>query len=384
MPRVLITWEPPDGGVAEHVLQLTRVLPDRGFEVALAGPHDAPHVYDGADPAIEVHRIAYRRDYGAPAQDAAAGRQLAKIVREGSFDLVHAHSSKAGVLARLALAGSDVCVVCSPHCFPFVGPVGLRRRAFAATVEYLLAPAADRIVCVCEDERRNGARIGIRRARMRVVRNGSPAAPDPLPPNPVLEAFRGDDGVLVGSVAVLREQKRVDLLIDAAPAILAHDPRARVAIVGDGPLEAALHARASALGLLEEPRFAFFPFEPPPLPLLAALDVFVLPSAWEAFPIAVLEALATGTPQIVTRVGGTSEAVVAAPNGTTGPVPGETGILVPPGDYHSLAAAAIALVADPARREAMATASRARHAELFTLDAMADGIARVYRELLER
>ena len=384
MPRVLITWEPPDGGVAEHVLQLTRVLPERGFEVALAGPHDAPRVYDDVDPAVEVHRIAYRRDYGAPAQDAAAGRQLARIVREGSFDLVHAHSAKAGVLARVALAGSDVPIVCSPHCFPFVGPVGLRRRVFAAAVEYLLAPAAERIVCVCEDERRNGARIGIAPTRMSVVTNGSPTAPNALAPNPALDAFRGPDGVLVGSVAVLREQKRADILIDAAPAILANDPRARVAIVGDGPLEAELHARADALGIADEPRFRFFRFEPPPLPLVAALDIFVLPSAWEAFPIAILEALAVGTPQIVTRVGGTSEAVVAAPNGTTGPVHGETGLLIPPGDYHSLAAAVIALVADPARREAMGAASRARHAELFTLDAMADGIVRVYREVLER
>ncbi len=135
MTRVLLTFEPPDGGVAEHVVQLTRTLPQRGIEVELAGPLEGDFVYGQIDPAIPVHRLDFRRGYGDPAADARAGRQLAELVRGGGYDLVHAHSAKAGVLARVALAGRRPPVIYSPHCFPFIGDFGTPRRLFATNVE---------------------------------------------------------------------------------------------------------------------------------------------------------------------------------------------------------------------------------------------------------
>ncbi|MBJ7471845.1 MAG: glycosyltransferase [Solirubrobacteraceae bacterium] len=392
VPRVLLTFEPPDGGVAEHVLQLARALPERGFEVELAGPLEADFVYGQLDPAIKVHRIAFQRGYGDPKADLKSAVQLSRVVKRGRYDLVHAHSAKAGVVARSVLAGRKPPVIYSPHCFPFIGDFGNGRRIFATTVERMLAPTTARILCVCDDERQEGLRVGIKHRRMRVIHNGSKALPPATEPLAELEAFRGEDGVLVGSVAVLREQKRVDVLIDAAPSILASDPRARVAIIGNGPLQAELRARATSLGLLGEDRFAFFPFQPPAFGALAALDVYVLPSSWEAFPIGVLEAMATGIPQVATDVGGTREAVVDgygrashrtepdAPQGTE--IEGETGLLVPPADHRALAAAVNELVPDARRRQAMADASRERHAERFTLSKMADGIADAYREVL--
>jgi glycosyltransferase involved in cell wall biosynthesis len=104
---------------------------------------------------------------------------------------------------------------------------------------------------------------------------------------------------------------------------------------------------------------------------LLALDVYVLPSGWEAFPIGLLEAQACGVPQVATDVGGNREAVVA-----------ETGVLVPPADPDALADALIGLLRDPERRAAMARASRARHAELFTVDRMVARTAAVYDSVL--
>lgn len=392
MPRVLLTFEPPDGGVAEHVLQLARALPERGFEVELAGPMEADFVYGQLPPEIPVHRIAFQRGYGDPKADLKSAFQLAGVVKRGRYDLVHAHSAKAGVVTRAVLAGRKPPVVYSPHCFPFIGDFSEKRRIFATNVERILAPTTARILCVCDDERQEGLRVGIKDARMRVIHNGSKVLPPGTVPLRELEDFRGDDGVLVGSVAVLREQKRVDVLIDAAPSILASDPRARVAVIGNGPLEADLRARATSLGLLGEERFAFFPFQPPAFNALDALDVYVLPSSWEAFPIGVLEAMATGVPQVATDVGGTREAVVDGygrrahrdepdvPPGTL--VEGETGLLVPPADHRALASAVNELVPDAARRQRMADASRERHAQQFTLGGMADGIAAAYREVL--
>jgi glycosyltransferase involved in cell wall biosynthesis len=141
-------------------------------------------------------------------------------------------------------------------------------------------------------------------------------------------------------------------------------PAATIAVIGDGPELQALRAAA-------DPRVVFAPFHAPAARHLRALDVYVLPSAWEAFPIGVLEALACGVPQVATDVGGTREAVTP-----------DTGILVPPSDPRALADAVIALLRDPARRERMAAASRARHAAHFTVERMVAETAAVYDAVL--
>ena len=138
---------------------------------------------------------------------------------------------------------------------------------------------------------------------------------------------------------MLRRQKRLDVLLAAAPRII--DAGATVKIVGDGPEAAALRAAA-------DPRVVFEPFRPPASNHLRELAVYVLPSAWEAFPIGVLEAMACGVPQVATDVGGTREA--------------ETPVLVPPDDPDALADAVIALLDDPERRAELAARSRAVHA----------------------
>jgi glycosyltransferase involved in cell wall biosynthesis len=115
----------------------------------------------------------------------------------------------------------------------------------------------------------------------------------------------------------------------------------------------------------------FLPFAEPPGRFLRALDVYVLPSAWESFPIGILEAQACGVPQVVTAVGGTREAVVP-----------ETGLVVPARDPRAIAAAIRELVADPARRARMAAASRRRHAAHYTTERMVAETAAVYDDVL--
>ena len=112
---------------------------------------------------------------------------------------------------------------------------------------------------------------------------------------------------------------------------------------------------------------------PPPAQYLNGLDVYVLSSNWEAFPIGPLEAMACGVPQVVSAVGGTGESVVP-----------ETGIRVPPREPEALAAAIVELLRDPERRARMSAASKTRHAEHFTVDRQVAGTAAVYDSLLLR
>ncbi len=372
MPRVLLALEPPDGGVAENVAQLAVHLGAHGWEVEVAGPPEAMIYPRLAAAGIPVHRLPLSRDYGDIRRDVAALRWLWRLLGRGSYDLVHCHSAKVGVLGRLAAWGAGVPAVYSPHALPFVGPFGVGRRVGARAVERVLAPLTARMICVSEHEYREASAARLDgRERLCLVHNGCAGCDESITCDPSLAALR-EGGPVAGAVATLRRQKRLDLLVDATPEVLRRVPAARVVVVGNGPLAASLRDRAERLGLAGEPRFQLLPFAPPVERYLRALDVFVLPSDWEGLPIAVLEALACGVPQVATDVGGTSEAVT-----------GDTGVLIPPGDAAALAEALVALLQDGDRRRRMAEAAVLRHRWGFTLERMITMTASVYEEALD-
>ena len=192
-----------------------------------------------------VRTLPFRRDYGHPHRDAQAFGALVRAL--GRFDLVHAHAAKAGVLGRIAAAVVRRPAVYTPHCFPFVGEISTARHNFGLGMERALASRTAALICVSADERAVAEAAGIG-APLHVVHNG-------CPPCEGARAHREDPRPTVGAVTVLRRQKRLDVLLDAAPAIVAAG--ARVTITGDGPEAAALRAHPNA-GQVE-----FLPFHPP-------------------------------------------------------------------------------------------------------------------------
>ena len=368
MRRVLLAFEPPDGGVAEQVLQLARLLPEHGWEPTVAGPRDAI-VYPALEEAgVRIERLDIDRGLSPPRLTKATAA-LRRLLLDERFDVVHAHSSKAGVLARVAARMAGTPAVYSPHCFAFVGPQPALRRWPAVAVERALARATAATICVAEDEREVAlsARIGDP-DRLRVVHNGAGACRADLEPDPELAEFAAGRP-LAAVLTALRPQKAVDVFVAAAPAILAAAPEARLAVIGDGELKEQLERQAAQLGVGD--RLRFFAFRRPAARQLREVDVFVLPSLWEAFPISILEALACGVPQVATAVGGSAEAVSD----------GVTGLLCPPGDAAALATSVAALLGDPERRARMSAASRTRHATAFTLERMVAETATVYRSV---
>jgi glycosyltransferase involved in cell wall biosynthesis len=366
--RVALVCEPPDGGAAEQVALLALGLPAHGYEATVYAPSGFGPADRLAAAGIELKPLGFRRELAAPHAHARVLASLAGELRSNRYALVHAHATKAGVLARVAAAMTDTRTVYTPHCFAFVGDTSTALRRFALTTERRLAPLTDAVVCVCRQERDLAVASGIRpRGRLTVVHNGVPVC-GTVEPDPRLAALRRR-GPVVGAVTVLRRQKRLDLLLDCAPRVLQAVPDARFAIVGGGREEERLRSRASRLGL----DVSFVPFEWPSSRALGALDVYVLPSGWEALPLCLLEAQACGVPQVVTDVGGNGEAVTP-----------DTGVVVAPGDPAALAEALVGLLRNPARRASMAAASRARHAERFSVERMVAETAAVYDRVLRK
>lgn len=365
--RVLQVFEPPDGGVAEHVARLTEGLLERGHEVEVAGPA-AARIRSSLPRAADYHVLPFTRSYRRPARDLAALRDLRRILQSRKIDLVHAHSSKAGVVGRLAARSARVPCVYTPHCFPFIGEVSARRRIFGSAVERALGCITARTICVSRDERGQALqrRVGAPE-RLEVIYNGvDPCRPSD--PDPELRRFAGDH-TLVGAVAVHRRQKGLDRLLDAVPEVLARRPDVRFAIVGEGPLLSYHRERAEQLGIGSS--VTFTPFAPPPGPYLLALDVFVLPSRWEAFSIAVLESMACGTPVVANAVGGTAEALADG-----------AGVLIANGDQRSLIDEIARLVESPEERAAIAAKALTRVSTEFGSELMVDRTAALYAEVV--
>lgn len=364
--RVLQVFEPPDGGVAEHVAALSTGLVGLGHHVEVAGPR-ASAVRDALSAEMPYCALPFGRSYRLPTRDIAALSSLVAVLRRDPFDLVHAHSAKAGVVARVAARVAGVPCLYTPHAYPFIGDVSLARQGFATAVERALARWTSQTICVCRAERDEALRRRVGSpGRLQVVYNGVGPCPE-VDRDPYLERL-GKDRLLIGAVSVLRRQKGIDILLEAAAAILAADARAHIVVVGDGPLSDAHRRHAARLGLAG--RVTFLPFRHPGARALRALDVVVIPSRWEAFPIAALEAMACATPVVASSVGGLPEALA-----------GGGGRLVPPGDPAALAAAILELCASAAARRAMGEAGRASVERRFTLRGMVTATETLYAQV---
>jgi len=310
-----------------------------------------------------------------PILDAWALLALWRLLRRERPALVHTHTSKAGVVGRLAAWLAMVPVVIhTPHGHIFYGYYGAAASALIRLVERLLAKITDRIVTLTDRGAQEHVRChiagmekfvtihsGIDLAHFRSVQV-DPAVKRKelgLPP----------DGAIVGTVGRLVPIKGLEWLLKAAPQVLAQFPQACFVIIGDGPLLGELRQLTSKLGIGLQ--VVFLGAREDVLECLAALDLFALPSLNEGMGRVLLEAMAVGCPVVATRVGGIPDIVAD----------GTTGLLVPPRDDRALAEAILTLLRDRSRRAAYGEAAR-RHVDgRFDIETMVRNIERLYDEV---
>ncbi|MEV0369171.1 glycosyltransferase [Streptomyces sp. NPDC050636] len=374
VPSVLHVCQPVDGGVARVVADLVRAQVAAGLRVVVAAPPGGRLHRDVAVAGAEVALWFAERSPGRSL--AGETRRLARLIRRTGPDLVHAHSAKAGLAARLAVRGR-VPTVHQPHAWSFEavgGPTGRLALAW----ERFATRWSDRVLCVSEAERLRGAAVGVT-ARWAVIRNGvdlerfgfSPADTDEVARRR-LRASLGvlrqlpPDAPLVVCVGRLCPQKGQLTLLRAWPEVSAAVPDARLVLVGDGPDRRLLQEAAPPGVLFAGPADNVVPW-------YRAADLVVLPSRWEGMALAPLEAMACARPVVVTDVCGARESL---PPGSA------SRCLVPPDDPAALARALRGLLTAPQLRVTLGRRALEHVRTTYDVRRTTAAVLDLYRELL--
>ena len=343
-----------DFSLRQFLLPLMREMRARGHEVI--GSCAEGRFLDG--PRAEGFRIVpipFERR-ASPLAHWRAFRALVGLFREEKPDLVHAHMPISGFLARMAAWRAGVPrIACTCHGFWFNYPGNPARQAVGFLMEWLAARVTTVFLTVSDEEARDARRLWINRQAVSVRNGRDPAVfhPDPAA-RARLRAEMGvaEDQVVVVAVSRLVRHKGYPELAAA----MRDMPDAELWVVGERLLsdrggDMLTVLRDAGLGS----RLRLLGYRTDVAAVLAAADIFVLPSHFEGLPMSVIEAMLTGLPVVATNIRGPREQVVTD----------VTGLLVPPGSVAPLAAALRRLADDPAARAAMGGAGRARAVELY-------------------
>ena len=355
----LITRSEP-GGAQSHVLELMRGFKHQ-YDLVL-GTGEKGFLMDAAqDLGIPVHYIPSLGRSISPVKDYRAYLEIVDILREVKPDLVHCHSSKAGILGRLAAHRLGIKNIFTAHGWAFTDGTPPLKKSLGILLEWLLAHWTDRIVTVSEADRKLAIRYHISPAEKLVtVHNGIMNMPvTPGDTNNVRP-------VTLIMVARFAPQKDFSLLIDAAAGI---DINFRLLLVGDGPQFKEMKQKANRIGIAGKTNFTGSRTDIDEL--LDSSDIFVLSSNWEGLPISILEAMRSGLPVIASDVGGVGEAVTN----------NECGILVERGNMIELRDAIKTLLDDTDKREQMGQNARARFEKSFTSEVMLSQLKDEYARL---
>lgn len=343
--RVLHVSQPTTGGVAGYLLQAVAAQRRRGWQVSAACPQDGTLPERLAAAGVPHWPWEAARAPGSATLDEV--RRLRQIIGSTRPDVIHLHSSKAGLAGRLPGVAAGRPVIFQPHGWSWLAAGGALARA-SAWWERRAARRTDAIVCVGEGERLQGIERGIRDG-LWTIRNGVDLARFQPADQHERESARKrlglpGDAPLAVCLGRVTRQKGQDLLLDAWHQVARLCPDAELAIVGTGDTLDELRGRGGE-------RVRFVREAGDPRDWYAAAHVVVLPSRWEGLPLVALEALAVGRAVVASRIPGLDEVVTSA-----------VGALVTCGDVDALADALALRLGDPglAASEGEAAAARAR------------------------
>lgn len=371
--KILMVLRPTQGGMREHIRLLLRGLKHRAILV-VAGPPD-PEMQDEVEELDgEYHEIDISPGF-SPLSDWQISNDLASLILNFRFDIVHAHGFKASIPARLAAWRTSVPgVIYTCHNMVAENWPTWQKEAYWKT-ERTLARLTDKIIVVSSLLQRQFLRQGIPPARVALVPNGIPLKPFDQPVD--RNQKRSELGVapnqfLMVCTARLIPSKGVGILLQAMHYLMKSAPglNLRLLVLGDGPLRQELEQMTTNLGLRQV--VTFLGHRKDVREILQSADLFVLPSLSEGLPLSVLEAMAAKCPVVATAVGGIPDVIKH----------GTSGFLVTPGDAEAMARGLLYVISRPERRK---TYVENAHQEVWlrhSSERMVEEIYRIYEEVL--
>ncbi len=373
------------GGAQKQLLSLAAGLDKSRYSVVLFTARQGLLFQEAAlIPGVSVRASRFLERPVNPLKDLIAFFEIYWFIREQKFHIVHTHSSKAGILGRLAARLAQTAVIIhTVHGWPFNDHQPGFVRFIYILLERICARFSDRVVVVSRFDQQKGRAHKIGRGTLyRLIRYGIDYDKFRPQREDVRSKVRGSLGIhgsdlLVGMIACFKPQKnpldfiRIAALVRRYSLAEQLPYKIRFLLVGDGVLRGRIEKKAAESGLKDEVILTGWRFDMPEL--FAALDVLVLTSLWEGLPIVVLEAMRSGVPVVVTHTGGVAEVVKN----------GVTGFLSAAYEPVLMASQVSALLKDDALRKRMGQASREALGDSFRVQNMVSETQAMYEDILK-
>jgi len=370
------------GGAQENTLLSCEGQHDLGHDVTLlTGPPIGPEgslLQRAQSYGYKVELLENMHRAISPRKDFAVYQEIVRRLRELQPDIVHTHSSKAGILGRYAArkAGAKA-VIHTIHGLAFTASTSPIVNHVYKKLEKRAAPLTDKIVCVAQAmaDESLAAGIGVPQQYV-VVYSGMETEPFIRPPLPRAEIRKQlgftDEHIVVGTIARLFHLKGHEDLLDIAAALCRQFPDLRFLWIGDGIQRPRFEQQMQQMGLRD--RFVLTGMVPPQqVPqLTAAMDILAHPSRREGLARALPQGSLAGVPTITYDIDGAREGVID----------GRTGFVLPPFDKDKLSASIAALAADSDLRRRMGIAGREFALQRFAASTMVDALQKVYLGVL--
>jgi glycosyltransferase involved in cell wall biosynthesis len=351
------------GGAERFAVGLATHLPQDRFEPWMCSTRDSDEVASQELAEAGVRHVSLGRKTN---WDVYRFGGLVRLLRSQRFSILHTHMFGSNVWGSLlgTLSRTPV-IVAHEHSWSYEG------YAIRAWVDgNVIGKLATRFVAVSRaDGERMVTREGVSAEKVAVIPNGYIPSPGTSDTDIRSELALDRDVPLIVIAAVLRPEKRIDVLLEAFAQVRTAVPHAHLMIAGDGDCRPALEMQARAMGL--DHAVHFLGRRTDVDSVLRAADVGALSSDREGSPLLMFECMANGTPLVATCVGGVPDVIEH----------GRTGLLVPRRDPAALAQGLISLLTDPARRAAIATAAQERVRD-YTIDVTAARFAALYDTLV--
>jgi len=367
------------GGSAENTFLTATGLDKNNYQVTLmSGPvEDA-----GQDRKKEIGESGIRHIFIPELvrnisliNDFIAFLKIYRVLRKEKFDIVHIHTSKAGLLGRLAakLARTPI-IIHTPHGHVFFGYFGSFKTKMFILLEKLASCLTDKIVALTNGEKEDYLAYKVaRKEKLAVISSGVDLNRYKEPSSEEKKNFKKELGVLenslvVGTVGRLVPVKGPESLIEASKIIVSKYPDTYFLFVGDGPLRQSLEMKAIQIGLKKN--IIFLGWRDDVSKIISIFDIFVLPSLNEGMGRVLVEAMALQKPIVASRVGGIPDLVSH----------GKNGFLVPPKNPMKLAKYIMILLEDQGKRETMGLAGQETISN-FSKEKMIEDTEKLYEEL---